>query len=141
MRRAGRAPQGRADPAGKPASAAPGKASSGSAPEPASPVIAKVDAWSPRALAGPVASIEEWCKRQPKSEPCLSLDEASRARHAGQAGGAARGRWLVTGNAEEEAAQLALQTAAGWFVSLPAGEPGLFVRPVEVVAGAGAPSS
>jgi hypothetical protein len=104
-------------------------------------VIVKVDAWSPRALAGPVASIEEWCKRQPKSESCLSLDEASRARAtlARPAAPLSGGRWLVTGNAEEKTARLALQTAAGWFVSPPAGEPGLFVRPVEVVAGAGAP--
>ena len=44
-----------------------------------------------------------------------------------------------TGNAEEKTARLALQAAAGWFVSALAGEPGLFVRPVEVATRAGTP--
>lgn len=136
-----------AGPSAKPAAsanpAAPGKPAAAPAPAaPAKPAATpdKGDAWSARALTGPVASVDEWCRRQPKADPCLSLDETSRARAtlAKATAPLSGGRWVVTGNAEEKTARLALQTAAGWFVSAPAGEPGLFVRPVEVVTRAGA---
>ncbi len=108
----------------------------------ATPAPVKGDAWSPRALTGPVASIEEWCRRQPKSEPCLTLDEAkpTSASPFKPTAPLLGGRWVVTGNAEEKTARLALQTAAGWFVSAPAGEPGLFVRPMELVTRPGTPA-
>jgi hypothetical protein len=110
------------------------------APSP-TPAPVKGDAWSPRALTGPIASIEEWCRRQPKSEPCLTVDEAkpTSASPFKPAAPLLGGRWVVTGNSEEKTARLALQTAAGWFVSAPAGDPGLFVRPVELVTRAGTP--
>lgn len=108
----------------------------------AAPATVKGDAWSPRALTGPIASIDEWCRRQPKSDPCLNLDEANptRATPFKPTAPLLGGRWVVTGNAEEKTARLALQTAAGWFVSPPAGEPGLFVRPVELANRAGTPA-
>jgi hypothetical protein len=121
--------------------AAPGTATPAHPARPAPPAApGKGDAWSARALTGPIASIEAWCGRQPKSEPCVSLDEAGakRATLDKPTAPLLGGRWVVTGNAEEKTARLALQTAAGWFVSGPAGDPGLFVRPVELVTRAGA---
>jgi hypothetical protein len=131
---AGMMATGSATPAPKtpPAESPPAKA------PPAKTPPAKGDAWSPRALTGPIASIDTWCRQQPKADPCVSLDDPSAARTtlAKPTAPLLGGRWVVTGNAEEKAARLALQTAAGWFMSAPAGDPGLFVRPVEIVAGA-----
>ena len=114
--------------------AAPSAAATAAAP-------AKGDAWSPRALLGPVASLEDWCHGRPKADPCISIDEANAkaATLAKPAPPLVEGRWLVTGNAEEKTARLALRTAAGWFISRPIGESGLLVRPVEIVPHMSAP--